>query len=276
MARRWKCARCAHENDEALISCGNCGLIRGAAFTGGPVAASPWAAAASEPAPSQAPASEGPPTAAADFEAPSIQGPASDLHPGPVDSEPPSAVPPVQWDDPAALTAEDAAAQKPRPLWRRIPATAIVWIVLIGAGAIGGLIFNASRGASGEINKGGDLTAADLRVGDCFDLKDPSAEEIDKVKAVPCGQEHEYEMFFTGALPAGDYPSDATFDNYVETNCLPAFEAYLGTSYQTSEYDIFWLVPNADGWRGGDHSIQCAAFHPRIHRLTESVKNSKK
>jgi len=274
MARRWKCARCAHENDEALISCGNCGLIRGAAFAGGPVASSPWAAAAPEASPSESSPSQASPSEASLSAAPGFEAPAG-LQPTPPAIPAPGSEPPVQWDDPA-VTAEDAAAQKPRPLWRRIPATAIVWIVLIGAGAIGGLIFNASRGASGEINKGGDLTAADLRVGDCFDLKDPSAEEIDKVKAVPCGQEHEYEMFFTGALPAGDYPSDATFDSYVETNCLPAFEAYLGTSYQTSEYDIFWLVPNADGWRGGDHSIQCAAFHPRIHRLTESVKNSNK
>lgn len=252
MARRWKCARCSHENDEALLTCGNCGLIRGAVI--------PDASAPQAPAPRvDAPASHDQAALTGGL-APTADVPA------------PDAGPPVVWE-PQGLSA-DGAAEPPRPLWRRIPATVILWAVLIGGGAIAGLIFNASRAPSGEINKGGDLTAADLRVGDCFDLKDPAAEEFEKVTALPCGQEHEYELFFRGSMPAGDYPSDATFGSYVETNCLPAFETYLGTPYESSEYDIFWLVPTADGWRGGDRSIQCAAFHPRIHRLTESVKGS--
>ena len=42
------------------------------------------------------------------------------------------------------------------------------------------------------------MTAADLRVGDCFDLKDPAADEIDDVTAGPCTAAHEFEMFFVG------------------------------------------------------------------------------
>jgi hypothetical protein len=269
MARRWKCARCSHENDEALISCGNCGLIRGAAFS------TEVGQSAGSATPPPAPRFEAPtsPVPAPHFSDPTANAAASDqpeLRAQGSETPPPGAIPPVQWD-PDDLGV-GAPAEPKKPLWRRIPPAAFLWIILIGGGAIGGLIFNASRNPSGEINKSGDLTAADLRVGDCFDLKDPSAEEIDKVNALPCGQEHEYELFFTGSMPTGDYPADPAFESYVETNCVPAFEAYLGRSYQTSEYDFFWLVPTSAAWGDGDRSIQCAAFHPRIHRLTESVK----
>ena len=49
--------------------------------------------------------------------------------------------------------------------------------VIVGGGAVAGWYFNASRSSTGEITKAGDMTAADLRVGDCFDLKDPAANE---------------------------------------------------------------------------------------------------
>jgi len=174
------------------------------------------------------------------------------------------------WDPAAELAAPPPAI----PLWRRIPFGWIVVGVLVFGGAIGGLIFNAARGSSGEITKAGDLTAGDLRAGDCFDLKDPSAQEIGDVKAVPCTTEHEYEAFFVGAMPEGDYPTEAAFTAWLEANCAPAFASYVGKPYDDSELDIFWLQPTNESWTNGDRSIQCAVYHPQIPRLTESLKGS--
>jgi hypothetical protein len=146
--------------------------------------------------------------------------------------------------------------------------------LFVAAGAVGGLLFNASRGSSGEITKSGDLAATDLRVGDCFDLKDPSEDEIENVTAVPCTTEHEYEMFFVGAMPEGPFPNDDAFVAWLDTNCVPAFDAFVGTAYESSKLDIFWLQPTSATWNDGDRSIQCAVYHPDIPRLTESLEGS--
>lgn len=254
MARRWKCARCSTENDEGVLTCSNCRMIRGAVVVPGTfnapvpgpvVAAGPASAPVPEP---DRPAAADPPGTIA----------SSDLAPAP-------------WD-PSGI--QVAAPEARLPLWRRIPIGWVIVGVLVLGGGIAGFLANANRSASGEITKGGDLVAADLRVGDCFDLKDPNLEEIGDVTAVPCANEHEYEMYFVGTMADGAFPTEDAFNAFFESNCLGAFESYVGKAYEDSELDIFWLVPVEDSWGAGDRSVQCAVYHPRIHRLTGSMKGS--
>ena len=132
----------------------------------------------------------------------------------------------------------------------------------------------------------------DLRVGDCFDLNDPTADQIEDVKAVPCTTEHEFEVFYVGTMGKGSYPTDAAgeqrnhgrqvldiegaFWTYLDHNCIPAFRTYIGKAwYGGSDLDIYWLVPTADAWRAGDRTVQCAAFNPVIYRLTESLRGTR-
>ena len=242
MAKRWKCARCSTENDEGVLTCSNCRMIRGAVVVPGsyiPPADTPvpaWPAAAETPAPS--------------------------------DGDEPDE---TSWD---AGIDSAGGPSAPIPFWRRIPLQWVILGAVVAVAGIGGLIINASRSASGEITKAGDLTAAELRVGDCFDLKDPAADQIEDVNAVPCADEHEYEMFFVGTMPEGAFPSEEAFSSFVETNCSPAFEAYIGKSFASSELDVSWLFPVEDAWRSGDRSIQCVVYDPQINRLTGSLKGS--
>jgi Septum formation len=173
---------------------------------------------------------------------------------------------PPPWSPDAADT---------RPFWRRIPVGWLIAGALVLVGAVGGWYFTASRSATGEIDKSGDLSVVDLRVGDCFDDKDPSANEIEDVKAVPCTTEHEFELFYVGAMGEGSYPTDDAFETYVTQNCNPAFGAYIGKAYDDSDLDIFSLFPTDDAWRSGDRTVQCAAYHPRIHRLTRSLRGTR-
>ena len=268
MAKTWKCARCSTVNPETRLTCTNCGLIQGSVVVPGSYpSASSWRteadASPTEPSDAQPPAA-----APAD-------GSLSDA--APVDTAPVDTPPVAAWvtGSVAAQPGEaPAVPEAKRPLWQRIPGWLIV-VALVGAGSVGGLIFHAGRAPTGEITKPGDLTAADLRVGDCWDLKDPEAEEIDDVTAGPCTSEHEFEMFFVATMPAGDYPGSEGFADYVSQTCIPAFEAYIGTAYDDSVLDIFWLEPTVEAWADGDRAVQCSAYHPRIHRLTESVKGSK-
>jgi hypothetical protein len=263
MARGWKCPRCSTENGEGTMNCSRCGLIRGGVVVPGsyvpPIEAESGTtgSAGSDPAasvwrPQPAPTPTGP-----------------DGSPDPI----PGGVsgPPVGWVQPNAAPAAGTGGV---PIWRRIPAQFIIVGVILLVGAIGGLVFNASRSDTGEIIKSGNLTAKDLRAGDCFDLKDPEAEEVDEVTALPCTDEHEYEMFFVGNMAGSDFPAEDAVTTFLTDNCLPAFTTFVGLAYEDSELDIFWLSPTTESWQLGDHSIQCAVYHPRIHRLTESLQGS--
>lgn len=175
------------------------------------------------------------------------------------------------WPQPGA---EALSSAPPAPLWRRLPWGWALTFVLVGGGAIGGLIFNAGRSDTGEINKPGDLTISDLRVGDCYDLKDPTADEVEQVIARPCAEEHQYELFFIGDVPGTTFPDAAAFEGFVGANCLPAFEAFVGRDYADSELDINWLSPTNIGWRLGDRTVQCSVLDPRVERLTGSLKGT--
>ena len=285
MAKGWKCARCSTQNPETRITCTNCNLIRGSVVVPSSMGASTgWGAEANaSPPPMQqgeaqsgeAQLGEAQPGEAQSGEAQSGEAQSGEAQLG---EDQPGDERPVEgstggWVQPQPIEGPGVATAQATPLWQRIPGWLVV-VVLIGAGAIGGLIFNASRAPTGEITRSGNLTAADLRIGDCFDLKDPTAEEVDEVTAGPCTSEHEFEMFFVGSLPEGDYPGADGFQDYVGNTCIPAFEDYIGTTYEASALDIFWLEPTVEAWEDGDRAVQCAAFHPRIHRLTETVKGS--
>jgi hypothetical protein len=201
--------------------------------------------------------------------------PAADAPTAATDSAPPFS----DWKPYGADQAQVPGAPVPAPpvpLWRRIPIGLVVFVVLIVGGGVSNWFFGAGRTDTGEISKPGDLSATELRVGDCFDLKDPTVEEIDDVAARPCTQAHEYELFFTGSLPEGAYPAQSVFDDFMTSNCMPAFSTYVGKAYEESELEVYWLTPTTGAWDQGDRSVQCAVYHPRIHQLTESLKGSKR
>jgi hypothetical protein len=150
------------------------------------------------------------------------------------------------------------------------------WIGLVIVIALGGALFAARRDEGGQIVGAGDLQVFDLQPGDCFDLKDPTDEEVADVEAKPCNEPHEFEMFLITTLPDGEYPDETTFVGYLERECLPAFAEYVGTSYEQSRLDIYWLTPTEPGWGAGDREMQCAVFDPIDEELTESMRGAER
>jgi len=148
------------------------------------------------------------------------------------------------------------------------------WVILLVAVPVVGFFINAQRGSEGEITRSGNMAVTELRIGDCFDLQDASADQVQDVIARPCGEGHQYELIMSGSMPAGAYPDDAGFVEWLGLNCVPAFEAYLGISYDRSRYDISWFQPTSDGWSQGDRSVQCAVVDPDQASLTGSLRNA--
>ncbi len=254
MAKGWKCPHCSTENPENTLTCSGCGRIQGSVVVPG----SPPVQPVPPPTPDASAYHGAPlwnPTAAA---------PGTPAAPG-SEANPASA--------PYAVNL-DAVPPASKPLWQRLPVGWLVVGALVVAGGIGGLIFNASRSSTGEIDRSGDLTANDLRLGDCFDLKDPEAEEVFDVTAHPCTEAHEYEVVFVGNMTQGAFPTDDDVTTFVVDNCGPAFATYVGVDYSSSTLDLSWLSPTTGSWNDGDRSVQCAVYAPANARLTTSAKGS--
>ena len=273
MAKGWKCPHCSTDNPDTTLTCSGCGRLQGSVVVPGSQPVVPLAPVTRPVGPSPSPSDGWQSSSTAWSTGVAPDAPAPDAPPVvPVPTAEPtpeetSAAPP--W-----AVNLDALPPAPTPLWRRIPVGWIIVGLLVFGGGLAGLLFNASRSSSGEITRSGDLTANDLRVGDCFDLKEPDAEEISDVTAHPCTEAHEYEVFFIGTLAEGAYPGEDGLTAFVVDNCGPAFDSYVGTAYTDSQLDFSWLYPSSDSWSDGDRSVQCAVYDPRSSRLTNSLKST--
>ncbi len=268
----WKCARCSTMNDESGISCKTCGLMRGSVVIhgaqDGPIGTESIPVA--RPTPDAAPTTPVPWTP---DPPPAAQAPWTPDAPPAADATAPAGAP--TWVAPSPeLAAPELPAAAPVPLWKRLPIGGIIFAVLVVGGGISSLYFGAARNDTGEIAKSGDLTANNLRVGDCYDLKVPDANEIEDVTAKPCTEAHQYEMYWTGAMAEGDYPAETAFEDYVVANCDPAFTTFIGRAFEDSVLDIYWLYPTDDSWRQGDRTVQCAVYDPNQPLLTASLKGA--
>jgi hypothetical protein len=201
---------------------------------------------------------------------------------------------PPPWSPDAADT---------RPFWRRIRAGLLIAGALaLLVGAVVGWYLYASRSATGEpevapaeptqvhtgvatpteIDESEDLNSnefniddsVNLRVGDCFDIKDWSA-EIEHVKEVPCTTAHELELFYVGAMGKHSHPTEDAVADYAIEYCDPALGDYVGKAPDNSALEYIWLVPTDDAWRSGDRTVQCAAYDPRTDLLTRSLRGTR-
>jgi Septum formation len=157
------------------------------------------------------------------------------------------------------------------PGWQRwlrywwIPVLAIVLVV--------GYVASARRDDSGVITSAGNLSIEDLRAGDCFDSDEE--EEISSVDAQPCDEPHQYEMFHLATWTgSSDYPTEEAVIDFVVEECVPAFEAYVGRSFQSSRLDFLPVYPVEEGWNDGDRAFQCVLFDPEEAVLTESLRGA--
>ena len=134
----------------------------------------------------------------------------------------------------------------------------------------------------------GDLSLAQLRVGDCLtgaDLQLNTAKPWPQLAlGVPCGEKHTAEViladdtFWPGSLP---FPGSRAIVKAANAACNSAFASYVGIAYAQSVYSWTNIIPDAATWPNGDRAVHCVAFYPtRHHRagayLTGSIKGSRR
>lgn len=124
---------------------------------------------------------------------------------------------------------------------------------------------DAGRNDAGEVTKSGDVSAADVQVGDCFDeipALSPEGSTFQSVHAVPCSEGHHWQAF---------HEENTSLESYSETDvlssagqiCDSATETLIN-SMSSIKFDAFqnaqvtYFTPTYSSWSDkGDRLVQC-------------------
>jgi hypothetical protein len=128
------------------------------------------------------------------------------------------------------------------------------WLLLIGAFVAIGVLSGPDRSADGTVTSGGSVMVSGLRVGDCS-ASLPQG-QTRTVQLVPCTSPHRGEVYGTFRLGGSDFPGRDEAQRFAKGGCLDRLTAYVGPG-RSSQLGIFYLIPTADGWRTGNHDVQC-------------------
>ncbi len=122
--------------------------------------------------------------------------------------------------------------------------------------------------------------AADLQVGDCFDIPaDASASAtVNDVLHHPCTDAHEGEVFAVLTYPGDSsavYPTQDAFDAFAAAQCGPAFTSYTGLALSApTNLEGSYLFPTPDGWTSNDdRKITCYLDDSTGQPLTQSMRS---
>ncbi len=112
------------------------------------------------------------------------------------------------------------------------------------------------RDKAGSVVSDGEIGAFRIQVGDC--LRGVDAGMVATAQGTSCDRAHQYEVYHRYEFPEGDFPGDTIVGTTADTECLGAFEAFVGLNYADSIYGYTALQPMQDSWdRVGDREVLC-------------------
>ncbi|MGE3287447.1 MAG: septum formation family protein [Pseudonocardia sp.] len=131
-----------------------------------------------------------------------------------------------------------------------------LWVVGLGVVITVAVLSGADRGAGGEVVAAGDVSASDLRVGDCIvDVRETTS--LLTVPVAPCTTPHQGEVVAVFDLPEGPYPAAAELNATVETRCSTEVAAYAPSAAADPALQLFYIYPLEANWSRGDRETVC-------------------
>ena len=109
------------------------------------------------------------------------------------------------------------------------------------------------------------------QVGECYQY---ASGDNTNVTIVDCNQPHDAENFHIFHFAGKSYPSDDEFDQESDEICGLIFEHYVGKPVEESTLDYGVVLPKAETWAKGDHTVQCYVLAKDDRKLTGSARNS--
>ena len=126
-------------------------------------------------------------------------------------------------------------------------------------------------------SSGDSESVFDLRPGDCFDDVTEGGEFAQETQTLPmvdCDDPHDNEAYAVYDMDDGPFPSQVAIDDEAIARCVPLFEDYVGSPYETSRLDIWWIFPTEESWNEGDQEVVCVLYDLDLNKLTGSMSNS--
>ena len=121
---------------------------------------------------------------------------------------------------------------------------------------------SADRNDSGDIVKSGDVKASDTRVGDCFNELPADGETFSSIKAVPCNEAHQWQLYYRGTSTLSSF-SESEVRQQTEEICKDA-ASNLFNQMSAIKYDAFknaelgFFYPTSDSWTSSDdRKLEC-------------------
>jgi hypothetical protein len=90
-----------------------------------------------------------------------------------------------------------------------------------------------------------------------------------------CAIPHQYEVAGVVEVPIlGAYPGDEELVRQAQRRCPPVFATYVGQPYESSSFELGWLLPTGEEWGRGKRTIACLVTDADDGRLTGTVRGS--
>ena len=146
---------------------------------------------------------------------------------------------------------------------RLLAATSIAVIGLALAGcSFGGGPSPQPTSTAGPSRAADDMTAEDLKVGECLNDADLSG-IVTSVPVVPCSEPHDSETYAEFELEDGPYPGKDEINAKGDVGCVEAFTAFVGIPFNESELEYSFYLPTESSWPQGDRRILCEVYDPK-------------
>ena len=116
------------------------------------------------------------------------------------------------------------------------------------------------------------LSDSGAKEGECVDI-DFSASVVGDLKGFDCAKEHDAEIYERSDVALDGGFDDAAIDALAVDVCMGAFRDYVGSVYETSTLDVYYMYPDEAGWKAGDREVVCAVYTP-TEDYSDSVRTS--
>ena len=145
-----------------------------------------------------------------------------------------------------------------------------VW-VLVAASLIAYFAGRApTRSSNGTVIRAGQISPAQLHIGDCVKIPLSLQSGIRSLPVVPCSTPHNGQVFAAFQALNSDYPGREALTQQGLTDCQSQMAGFLGTSMTLLDVGAF--VPDSTGWSLGDRTEHCLLIDRR-HDITGDIRN---
>lgn len=121
--------------------------------------------------------------------------------------------------------------------------------------------------------------SVDGAAGTCMQVDEAFPPEVEELPIIGCDQPHSHEIYATviGGESGDVYPGLNGLETIAQTECLTAFDEFVGIRAFDSTLSFSWLVPTLDGWNDeDDREILCVLQDRGSAPLTGSMRDSKR